>query len=144
MWKAQHLWILIKTQLLSCHLYVRVQAEIGYSGPPETEPAELLDALVQLKRFQVAALAECQGLNFLQRRGRDKRFQTRAPKRLALNLFHGRAGFEDDLLQTLAVGERPLSDHKSVLAFRAIAFSIVRRMSVVWLLLGRAQKTYLR
>ena len=57
--EAQHLRILLgEAKLLSRHPYVRGKAQIGYSSPPETEQAELLDIRVQLECFQATALPE--------------------------------------------------------------------------------------
>lgn len=58
--EAQYLRVLIKAELFPRQLHVRGKTQIGYLGLPETEPAELLDALVYLELLQITAFSEGQ------------------------------------------------------------------------------------
>ena len=148
--EAQYLRVLIKAQLLPCHLNVWRKTQVGYLGLPETEPADFLDALVHLELLQITAFSEGHWANFPQRRGRGERLQTRTIKCFALNLHHGRARVEDDLSQILAVRKCPLSDYQPPLAFLAIVVDIAGKMARqrLWpaaqLIYGAAQEAHLR
>lgn len=62
--EAQHLRVfLVETKLFSRHRYVWGNVKIGDSSSQQTEPAEFLDALVQLELPQITTLFEGQGLN---------------------------------------------------------------------------------
>lgn len=113
MWKAQYFLVfLVQTQLLSCHLYVRGEAQVCYPGPPETKPAKFLDAIVELQCLQVTTLSEGHVSDLPQGRRANEGFQARVLEGHLLYFSYSRVWIEDNVLQLLTVSERMLSDHQ--------------------------------
>ena len=80
-------------------------------GRQEAEPAELPNALVQLEVSELQTVAEGEVAYLLQPGRRREGLQSAPIEGLDSDLFHLRVVSEDDLLQTLAVGERVLPDN---------------------------------